>query len=73
MCALVAKRALQIETHARNRPRGREGKTASIRSNSVRCCRRCAFRWIVNTDSGDHERRPERHGGPLLLTVFNHG
>jgi hypothetical protein len=27
----------------------------------------------VNTDSGDHERRPEPHGGPLLLTVFNQG
>jgi hypothetical protein len=32
-----------------------------------------SFRSIVNTDSGDHEHRPERHGGPLLLTVFNHG
>ena len=33
----------------------------------------CAFRWIVNTDSGDHERRPERHDGSRLLTVFNQG
>jgi hypothetical protein len=27
----------------------------------------------VNTISGDHERHPERHDGPLLLTIFNHG
>jgi len=26
---------------------------------------------IVNTDSGDHEHGFERHGGPLLPTVFN--
>jgi hypothetical protein len=28
---------------------------------------------IVNTGSGDHERGPERHGGSVLLTVFNQG
>jgi hypothetical protein len=32
-----------------------------------------SFRSIMNTDSGDHEHRPEPHGGPLLLTVFNQG
>jgi hypothetical protein len=31
------------------------------------------FQSIVNTDSGDHEHRPEPHCVPLLLTVFNHG
>ena len=33
----------------------------------------CAFRWIVNTDSGDHERRGCRDGGSVPLTIFYRG
>ena len=31
------------------------------------------FRRIVNTDSGDHERRGCRDGGSVPLTVFYRG